>query len=215
MYGMFGATIHGPMFMCKHAINVFLGQGGGVIINGSSGQSLRGDNHGPAYAAAKAAMNSLTRSIAVQYGKQNIRANTIATGIIQTALMKQVIPPDMAELYRSHVLTPDLGDPIDIAEAVVFLASDRSRYITGQTVQVDGGILDQTPYVAMLRTLAEDQQHLQASDAARIFGFDLDALTPIAERVGPTVEELSTPLPKDEIPPFALGDAFQPHRIGS
>ena len=153
--------LFGPMLTCKHAIPLFVRQGGGVIVNISSGQSLRGDTHGPVYAAAKAGLNSLTRSVAVMYGKHGVRANAIATGVIQTSLLKQVMPAAMLETVREHVLTPQLGEPIDVAELVVFLASDRARYITGQTFAVDGGILEQVPIVAAVRKLGEGQQHLQ------------------------------------------------------
>jgi NAD(P)-dependent dehydrogenase (short-subunit alcohol dehydrogenase family) len=156
----------GLMLTCKHTIPVFLERGGGSIVNISAGKALRGDLDEPAYSASKAALNSLTRTIAVQYGKQNIRCNAISTGVIQTALMKQVVPPDMADVILDCVLTPHLGEPSDIANMVAFLASDRARYITGQVIQVDGGILDYVPVVPSVRKLAAEAQNLRASEAA-------------------------------------------------
>src|SRR5271167_3955061 len=73
----FAVNIRGPMLTCKHAIPIFIDQGAGTIINVSSGQSLRGDDFNPGYSASKAALNALTRSIAVHYGKQNIRCNAV------------------------------------------------------------------------------------------------------------------------------------------
>ena len=158
----------GLMLTCKHAIPIFLDQGGGAIVNISAGKALRGDLDEPAYSASKAALNSLTRTIAVQYGKQNIRCNAISTGVIQTTLMKQVVPPEMAQVILDHVLTPHLGEPSDIANMVAFLASDHARYVTGQIIQVDGGILDYVPIVPAVRKLAPAAQNLQASAAASL-----------------------------------------------
>jgi NAD(P)-dependent dehydrogenase (short-subunit alcohol dehydrogenase family) len=152
------------MLTCKHVLPVMLEQRRGSIVNISSGQSLRGDLMNPAYAASKAGMNSLTRSIAVIYGKQGIRANTVVTGVIQTTLMKQVVPPVMAQVIEDAVLTPGLGEPVDIAELVVFLASDRSRYISGQAIPVDGGILQQVPVVPAVRKLTAESAHLRTAE---------------------------------------------------
>jgi NAD(P)-dependent dehydrogenase (short-subunit alcohol dehydrogenase family) len=143
------------MLMCKHVIPVMVQQGGGSIINISSGKSLQGDIDQGAYSAAKSAVNSLTRSIATMYGKQGIRCNTISPGVIQTALMRAVVPPGMAELARSNVLVPELGQPSDIADLVVFLASDRAGYLTGQLFPVDGGWSQHVPSLTGTRAMGD------------------------------------------------------------
>lgn len=162
----FAVNARGPMLVCKHAIPVMLEGNGGAIVNISSGQSIRGDSHETAYAASKAAMNSLTRSVATIYGERGIRCNTISTGVIATTLMKQVVPPAMEALIVDCTLTGRLGTPENMADLVVFLASDRSANITAQTIQCDGGMLDVVPVRAGLKRLAADAQHLQPAHSA-------------------------------------------------
>jgi NAD(P)-dependent dehydrogenase (short-subunit alcohol dehydrogenase family) len=157
-------NLRGPMLVCKHTIPVMVEQGGGSIVNISSGKALAGDLDEPAYSASKAGLNSLTRTIAATHGKQGIRCNTISTGVILTSLMKQVVPEAMEAALLDSVLVPQLGEPVDMANMVVFLASDRARYITGQVIQVDGGILDYVPVVIAVRQLPEDSAHLRPVD---------------------------------------------------
>lgn len=157
---MFATIARGTMLMCKHAIPEMLKGGRGSIINISSGKSLAGDIDQGAYSAAKAAVNSLSRSVATMYGKDNIRCNTVSPGVIQTALMKTVVPPAMADLMRDNVLVPDLGDPRDIADLVVFLASDASGYLTGQLFSCDGGWGEHVPVLATIRKMAAEDAHL-------------------------------------------------------
>lgn len=146
--GIFAVVSRGTMLMCKHTIPVMRAQRRGSIINISSGKSLAGNNDQAAYSAAKSAVNSLSRSIAVMYGKHGIRCNTISPGVITTSLMERVVPPRMAALMRENVLTPELGAPRDIASLVLFLASDRSAYLTGQLIPCDGGWGQHSPTYA-------------------------------------------------------------------
>jgi NAD(P)-dependent dehydrogenase (short-subunit alcohol dehydrogenase family) len=157
---MFAVIVRGTMLVCRHAIPEMVKQGKGSIINISSGKSLSGDIDQAAYSAAKNGVNALTRSVATMFGKQGIRCNTVSPGVIQTALMKAVVPEHMADLYRENNALPYLGEPRDIAELVVFLASDRSRYITGQLISVDGGYHSHAPIVAQIRHLGGELQHL-------------------------------------------------------
>lgn len=160
----FAVNVRGPMLVCKHALPLMIAQGGGSIVNVSSGQSIRGDAQGPAYAASKAAMNALTRSIATMYGDRGIRCNTIVTGVIATTLMKAIVSPEMARLYEDCSLLGRLGEPEDMADLVVFLASNRSAYITAQTIQCDGGILDNVPVRAGMRAMEKEARALRADN---------------------------------------------------
>ena len=146
-------NVTGPMLLCKHALPAMMAGGGGSIINISSGQSLSGDLSNTAYAAGKAALNSLTRDIATQYGHQGIRCNAIAPGLIVTPEAQQRFPAAFRDMFIDNCLVPRLGHPRDIANTVVFLASDLSSYITGQVISVDGGILSHLPTVAPMKAM--------------------------------------------------------------
>ena len=144
-------NLRGPMLGCKHAIPAMLARGGGAIINTSSASGLTGDFARSAYAASKAGLRSLTESVAAQYGKQGIRANAIAPGVIVTPALEANVPPEQIEVYADNTLTPRLGRAEDIAAAVVFLACDAASFITGQLISVDGGLLAHHPAMAEIR----------------------------------------------------------------
>jgi NAD(P)-dependent dehydrogenase (short-subunit alcohol dehydrogenase family) len=144
----FAINARGTMFMIKHGIPLMLRHGKGSIINTSSGAALRGDLFGPAYASSKAAINCLTKYVATQYGKKGIRCNVISPGLIVTPNVHLSNSREQLDRITRHKLTPYLGEPADIAAAATFLASDDSKFITGQVMVVDGGIIDHMPYVA-------------------------------------------------------------------
>ena len=146
-------NLRGPMLGCKHAIPELCKRGGGAIINTSSASGLVGDLARPAYGSSKAGVDSLTRYVATQYGKQGIRCNAIAPGVIETPALKANITPEQVELYKGNHLTPRLGRPEDIAGMVVFLASDAGAYVTGQILSVDGGLLSHHPTYAEFNKL--------------------------------------------------------------
>jgi len=147
-------NLRGPMLGCKHAIPRMLERGGGAIVNTSSASGLTGDLARTAYAASKAGLQSLTQSVATQYGKQGIRCNAIAPGVIATPALEANVAPEALAIYRGSTLAPRLGRPEDIAAAVVFLASPAAEFITGQILPVDGGLLAHHPTVSELRALA-------------------------------------------------------------
>jgi NAD(P)-dependent dehydrogenase (short-subunit alcohol dehydrogenase family) len=128
------------MLMCKHAIPEMVRHGGGSIINMSSGASLKGDRTRTAYGVSKAGVNTLTMYVATSHGKQNIRVNTIVPGLIITDAVRAHLNEDILAGLGRAILTTHLGEPDDIANLVVFLASEESRYITGQMISVDGGM---------------------------------------------------------------------------
>ncbi len=128
------------MLTCKYAIAEMIKGGGGSIINMSSGASLSGDRVRTAYGVSKAGVNTLTKYVATSHGKKGIRVNTIVPGLIITDAVRAHIPDNALEHLSRSTLTPQLGEPDDIGDLVVFLASDESRFITGQMIAIDGGM---------------------------------------------------------------------------
>lgn len=125
----------------KYQIPLMLEQGGGSIVNISSNASLRGQRFNTAYAAAKSGVNLLTKSAATEYGHKGIRINAVSPGVIRTPGVEQYFAeqPKIAEGLKQATVMNRLGEPEEIAEAVVFLCSDRASFITGQILSVDGG----------------------------------------------------------------------------
>jgi NAD(P)-dependent dehydrogenase (short-subunit alcohol dehydrogenase family) len=125
----------------KYEIPAMLANGGGAIVNISSNASLKGQAFNTAYAAAKAGVNTLTMSSAAEYGEQGIRINAISPGVIRTPGVERYFAeqPQMARKLEQAALLNRLGEPEEIAAAVVFLLSDRASFITGQILSVDGG----------------------------------------------------------------------------
>ena len=141
--------LDGTMFCCKHAVRAMVH--GGSIVTLSSNSALAGDLSLTAYAAAKAAVNALTRSVATAYGKAGIRANAVSPGSILSPSLQANVPADVMDLLHDNCLLPRMGTPADVAAAVLFLASSESSFITGQVLSVDGGSLSQLPHVPPLR----------------------------------------------------------------
>ncbi|MGX1163670.1 NAD(P)-dependent dehydrogenase (short-subunit alcohol dehydrogenase family) [Arthrobacter sp. SLBN-100] len=130
----------------KHAIPHMILSGGGVIINTASSSALAGQMAQTAYGSSKAGIIALTQYIATQYGRQNIRANSISPGIIMTPPIRKMAP-ELGATMGPTLLTDYLGAPEDVAATVAFLASEDARYITGQNLCVDGGLFAHAPYV--------------------------------------------------------------------
>ena len=143
----------GSMLTSKHVVPVMVSAGRGAVVNVSSNASLYGDATLSAYAAAKAGVNALTRSIAAAYGKQGVRANTVSPAAIAGPSFTANVPAEVAEVIRDQCLLTDLGSPADVADAIVFLCSDRARFITGQLLCVDGGVSAHVPHLAGVRRL--------------------------------------------------------------
>jgi NAD(P)-dependent dehydrogenase (short-subunit alcohol dehydrogenase family) len=133
-------NLSSQMLMCKHSVPIMADQGGGSIINMSSGASIKGDRTRTAYGVSKAGVNALTLYVATSHGKKGIRANTILPGLVITDAVRAHLKEEMLASLSKATLTPSVGQPDDIADVVVFLASDESRYITGQMLAVDGGM---------------------------------------------------------------------------
>jgi NAD(P)-dependent dehydrogenase (short-subunit alcohol dehydrogenase family) len=128
---------------CKHAVPLMQAGGGGSIVNTASVLGLAGhelfDTH--AYAASKGAVIALSRAMAARYARDRIRVNVLAPGLIRTpmSLRAQQDPAILALLPDLQPLAGDFGEPEDVAEAALYLASDGSRFVTGVVLPVDGG----------------------------------------------------------------------------
>jgi len=141
-------NLRGTMLASRRALPLMRARGGGSIINSSSGSAQAGALGYSAYGVCKAGIENLTRYIAAQHGKEGIRCNAIAPGLIVTPVTQAYYAGEMGEMMLSHHLTPRLGQPEDIAHAVVYLASDEAAFVTGQVFNVDGGLLSHQPYYA-------------------------------------------------------------------
>ncbi|MBV9522112.1 MAG: SDR family oxidoreductase [Alphaproteobacteria bacterium] len=137
------------MFLtCKHVLPAMERQGAGAIVNISSVAAIRGAGvHYAAYAASKAAVLGLTRSVALQYAAKNIRANAILPGLMNTPMIREPLKAAYGGDEAKMIETRDrqcpmghMGDAWDVAYAALFLASDEARYITGAELVVDGGL---------------------------------------------------------------------------
>lgn len=126
------------VFNCSRAVaDVMIKQGSGVILNTSSMVSIYGQPSGIAYPTSKFAVNGFTLSLARELGPRGIRVNAVAPGITETDMMKSV-PKSVIDPLIAQVPLRRLGQPEDIANAFVFLASDEASYITGVVLNVDG-----------------------------------------------------------------------------
>ncbi|WP_431027006.1 SDR family NAD(P)-dependent oxidoreductase [Lysinibacillus sp. LZ02] len=123
----------------RYAIPHMAKAGGGSIINTASMAGFTGDVVRSAYGASKAAVVNLTKYIAAQYGKDKIRCNAIAPGLILTPAAKRNMSQQVLDIFAKYNALPYHGEADDIGYTAVFLASEESKFITGQTIQVEGG----------------------------------------------------------------------------
>ena len=124
----------------KAATRTFMKQKSGSIINLTSVVGIKGNAGQANYAASKAGIIGFTKSVALELGSRNIRSNAIAPGFIETE-MTEVLDEKTVQGWRDAIPLKRGGRPEDVADCAVFLASDMSAYISGQVLQVDGGML--------------------------------------------------------------------------
>ncbi len=131
----------GFFFTARHAIPRLLERGGGPIVVTSSAAAFYTEHVRAAYATAKAGLGALVRHIAVRWGKQGIRCNAVAPGVVLSEQLRPNVPEAHIEAFLAMHRLDRLGIPDDIASTVLFLLSEESTWITGQIVSVDGGMV--------------------------------------------------------------------------
>ncbi len=133
-------TLRGAFNGCRAAIPAMVASGGGSIVNLSSVAGTKSSPRFAAYSAAKGGVGALTRSVAFDYGSHGIRVNAVAPGTIETPAISSILAdPQRRDYLVSKIVLGRLGQPNDIARAILFLASDESSFMTGQIMVVDGG----------------------------------------------------------------------------
>lgn len=135
-------NLKGVFLSSKRVIPEMLKQNKGKIINIASIAGLVGFAQSSAYCASKGGIIALTREMALEYAPKKINVNCLAPGIIKTAMTKDMLAdPSTKKFLESSTLYPRLGEPKDIAQAAVYLASDESDFVNGEVLVVDGGWL--------------------------------------------------------------------------
>ena len=132
-------NLQSMFYTCAAAGKIMIGQRSGSIINVTSVVALTGNAGQSAYVASKAGVIGLTKSLAQEFGSRNVRVNAVAPGFIETD-MTTSLSDALKETYMARVPLRRYGSPTEVANLVVFLASDAAAYITGQTLAVDGGL---------------------------------------------------------------------------
>jgi NAD(P)-dependent dehydrogenase (short-subunit alcohol dehydrogenase family) len=135
-------NLGGVFLFCKYGIPMLIERGGGSVINTASIAALKGSRNAHAYTASKGAIVSLTRALAVTYGRNGVRANAICPGIIDTEMIHDYMLSGDAQVTAIRRMTPlgEVGTPEHIASVALFLASDAGKFVTGQAIAVDGGV---------------------------------------------------------------------------
>jgi NAD(P)-dependent dehydrogenase (short-subunit alcohol dehydrogenase family) len=136
----FDANVLGTFLGMKHQLRVMLRQRQGTVVNLSSTMGSRGNPQNPMYAASKHAIEGLTKSAALEAGRSNVRVNAVAPGPIDTGMLERIAGgAEKIAAVAAAIPAGRIGTPEEVADAIVFLASDRARYISGQILAVNGG----------------------------------------------------------------------------
>jgi NAD(P)-dependent dehydrogenase (short-subunit alcohol dehydrogenase family) len=133
-------NLRGHLLCTRHAVPALLARGGGAIVYTSSGAAFMGEASRVAYAMAKSGLHALLRHVASRWGKQGIRANAVAPGLVMTDAVRRAMSEEACAQVLAITRSPRLGEPEDIAAAVAFLLSDDASWINGQVLSVDGGV---------------------------------------------------------------------------
>ena len=136
---MLALNLTSTFLMCRAVLPHMEHRGKGAIVNVSSGAGLRGMRANPGYVAAKAGVGALTRALALDHGRNGVRVNCVAPGPIRTPLMRRNRTPDEIKMMGQIAIAGRIGEPEEIAAGILWLASDASSYVMGQTIEIDGG----------------------------------------------------------------------------
>ena len=140
----FNVNARGAMLMARECMPHLMNSKGN-IVNTVSNLALQGHVVQCAYSASKAALIQLTRSIAASHGRKGVRCNAVAPGMTLTPALKEAFPPELRKMVEDETLRDQLGAPEEISEAIVWLASEAARNITGQILVADGGCYGHVP----------------------------------------------------------------------
>ncbi len=139
-----GVNLKGTFFCCKHAIPLLLESGGGTIVNNSSVSAFANVGGNISYGSSKGAIMSMTRILAIEYSRQNIRVNAICPGVIDTPMNQRNLnlaqnQEATRKMWMENTPIGRMGTPLEIARTVLYLASDMSSFTTGIGLLIDGG----------------------------------------------------------------------------
>ena len=138
---MLAVNVRAPLLLIAALVPSMVGRGGGSIVNLSSVSGIVGTPRRAAYAASKGALDAATRSLAIELGPSGIRVNSVAPGVVDTALWaKNKTILGVVETIEGQTPLGRWAQPEDIADVIVFLATDAARFITGETICADGGM---------------------------------------------------------------------------
>jgi NAD(P)-dependent dehydrogenase (short-subunit alcohol dehydrogenase family) len=139
---VFAVNARGTFLTCKHAIPDMASRGGGAIVNVASVAALVGLRNRAAYCASKGAVVALTRALAVDHVGEGIRVNAVCPGTVDSPWVRRLVEEvgESLDALRARQPLGRLGTPEEIAEAVVYLASDRAGFVTGSVLTIDGGL---------------------------------------------------------------------------
>ena len=140
---IFDVNVWGVLNSMRHEIPVMLKNGGGAIVNTSSVAGHVGLGQVSVYIASKHAVEGLTKSVALEFAKQNIRINAIAPGVIATEMWDRFAGDEMRDQVTSIIPVARIGASEEIAAAVLYLCSDNAKFTTGTSLVVDGGFIAQ------------------------------------------------------------------------
>lgn len=135
---LYNVLVKGAFMVMRESLKLMLESGGGSVVNTGSIGGFRATVGSTAYCSAKGAIRMMTTNAAAEYVKDNIRINSVCPGIFNTAILDG-LQPEVLEMLAAQVPMGYIGEPRDMANLALFLASDESKYITGQSILIDGG----------------------------------------------------------------------------